>query len=170
MERLRGQLGTGRLTLDEFEQRLTGVLAAATFGEVSPYLADLPGGPVAVSVPDVTQLRATAGTVKRRGYWLAPRRLVASAKAGSLVLDFTDAVIAYPTVEVELEVQGGSALLVVPRGASVDVDGLDLVASSVNVRGVPNQPGDGPRFVVTGRQHAGSLTVRYQRRFLRWRW
>ena len=170
VERLRGSLGEGRMTLEEFEQRLTGVLSATTFGEVSTYLDDLPGGPVAVSVPDFTELRATASSVKRSGYWLVPRRLSATVKGGSMSLDFTDAVIAHRTVEVEVSVQGGSVTLIVPRGASVDTDGVDMIASSATVRGVPNQPGAGPRFVVVGTQHAGSLTVRHQRRFLRWRW
>src|SRR5437762_2186515 len=31
-------------------------------------------------------------------------------------------------------------------------------------------PGSGTRFVVTGSNKAGSLKVRYQRRFWRWRW
>lgn len=170
VERLRGSLGEGRMTLEEFEQRLTGVLSATTFGEVSTYLDDLPGGPVAVSVPDFTELRATAGSVKRRGYWLAPRRLAARVKSGSMRLDFTEAVVAHRTVEIEVAVNSGSVTLVLPPDASVDTDGVELVASSASVRGVPTHPGTGPRFVVTGTLHAGRLTVRHQRRFLRWRW
>jgi hypothetical protein len=43
LERLLRAAGEGRLTLDEFDRRAAGVLAAVTFGEVEPFLADLPG-------------------------------------------------------------------------------------------------------------------------------
>ena len=39
--RLHGAVGEGRLTLGEFEDRVSGVLAARTFGEIEPFVADL---------------------------------------------------------------------------------------------------------------------------------
>ncbi len=171
-ERLRTAAGEGRLTLDEFEQRLSGVLAARTFAEVEPYVADLPGGPALPPAPEQAELRTTASSLKRRGPWVVARRLLVVAKAGSVKLDFTEAVIQYPVVEIELNVSAGSTTLVVPRGASVDVDNVELIAGSTRVRGVPSTSVPGPHlhFVVRGKQRAGSLVVRYQRHFLRWRW
>lgn len=78
--------------------------------------------------------------------------------------------IAHHTVEVDVQVKGGSVTLIVPRDASVDTDGVEMIGSSAAVRGVPTHPGAGPRFVVTGAQYGGRLVVRHQRRFLRWRW
>ncbi len=40
--RLNQAVGEGRLTIEEFEERLTGVLTARTFGDIVPYVADLP--------------------------------------------------------------------------------------------------------------------------------
>ncbi|HKT00015.1 MAG TPA: DUF1707 domain-containing protein [Rugosimonospora sp.] len=172
-ERLRKAAGEGRLTLDEFEQRLAGVLAARTFAEVEPYVADLPGGPVLPLAPEYAELRTTAASLKRRGAWVVARRLQVTAKAGSVKLDFTEALIAHRVVEIDLNVSAGSTTLVVPPGASVDIDSVEMVAGSARVRGgVPNSPMAGPElhFVVRGKQRAGSLTVRYQRHFWRWRW
>ena len=87
-------------------------------------------------------------------------------------LDFSDAVIAHRVVEIDLHVTAGWTVLVVPPGASADVDQVVLVASPLHVRGVPASPsaGSGVHFVVRGKQSAGKLTVRHQRRFWRWRW
>lgn len=41
-ERLREAVGEGRLTLDECDERLRGVWAAKTFGELDQFLVDLP--------------------------------------------------------------------------------------------------------------------------------
>ncbi len=171
-QRLRVAVSEGRLTLAEFEQRIGGVLAARTFAEVEPFVADLPGGPVVPPAPEHTELRTTAASLKRRGPWVVPRRLQVTAKAGSVKLDFTEALIAHPVVEIELNVFAGSTTLVLPPGASVDIDNVEMIAGSARVRRVPTSAVAGAErhFVVRGRQRAGSLTVRYQRRFLRWRW
>jgi hypothetical protein len=171
-ERLRTAVGEGRLTLDEFEQRVSGVLAARTFAEVEPYVADLPGGPVVPPAPEHAALRTVASSLKRSGRWVVARRLQVDAKAGSVKLDFTEALIAHRVVEIELNVSAGSTTLVVPRGASVDIDNVEMIAGSARVRGVPTSPMAGPglHFVVRGKQRAGSLVVRYQRHFWRWRW
>ncbi|MFI6734147.1 DUF1707 domain-containing protein [Nonomuraea sp. NPDC050451] len=170
--RLRSAVGDGRLTLEEFEQRLSGVLGARTFGEAAPYVEDLPGAPLAARAPERTELRSVAASLKRRGRWVVPRVLRASAKAGSVKLDFTDAVIPHQVVEIELDVYAGSTTLVLPPGATVDIDDVELVASPARVKGVRASPVPaGERhFVVRGKQWAGRLLVRRQRRFWRWRW
>jgi hypothetical protein len=101
-----------------------------------------------------------------------PRRLVLNNKAGSTKLNFVEAVFTSSVVEIEVEVTAGSTELVLPRGASADVDDIDMFASSVKSKVFsPQDPrATGPRFVVRGRQKASSLKVRYERRFLRWRW
>ncbi|MGH3679541.1 MAG: DUF1707 SHOCT-like domain-containing protein [Natronosporangium sp.] len=170
VQRLNDALAEGRLTMPEFEQRVDGVLRARTGSEVQPHLADLPGTPAG---PEHGELRATASDLKRTGRWLVPRRLTVHSKAGSVKLDLTDAVVSHPVVEVVLDVFAGSTKLILPRGASAYIDQVELVASTAKVRrSVPTspEPVGTPHVVVTGKQHAGSLVVRHQRRFLRWRW
>ncbi len=57
VERLRNAVTEGRLTHEEFEERLHLALGARTYGQLDPLLADLPGGEV----------------VARSGYVPAPR-------------------------------------------------------------------------------------------------
>lgn len=170
VERLGSALAEGRLTMGEYDERLSGVLAARTFGDLTPYFTDIPGDQLFAPAPEFLEIRSTASSLKRQGSWVVPRRLLATARAASVRLNFTDAVIVEPTVEIELDVRAGSTTLVLPRGASADVDQVAIVAGSARARGVPNARGAGPHFIVRGHQVAGSLVVRYERRFLRWRW
>lgn len=173
--RLQSAVGEGRLTLDEFQERVDGVLRARRFGEVEPYLVGLPqpaGGSPLPPVPEVAELRSVASSLRRTGRWPVPRVLRVSSKAGAVKLDFTDAMIGHPVVQVVLDVYAGGTTLVLPPGATVDVDGVQMYAGGVTVRKVPQvaDPTGGPHFVVTGSQKAGGLTVRHRRRFLRWTW
>jgi hypothetical protein len=172
VQRLNRAVSEGRLTMSEFDERVAGVLRARTGSEVEPYLADLPVAPGTVAAPEHRELKAAMSTLKRTGQWVVPRRLSVANKAGSVKLDLTDAVISHPVIEVALEVYAGSTTLVLPRGASVDVEQVELVASTAKVRKVPTstEPVGEPHVVVTGKQWAGTVTVRHQRRFLRWRW
>jgi len=172
--RLQSAVAEGRLTLDEFQERVDGVLRARRFGEIEPYLADLPAVRGAASpAPEFAELRSVAAALRRSGRWMVPRVLRVSSKAGAVKLDFTDAVINHPVVHVQLDVYAGGTTLVLPSGATVDVDGVEMYAGRVVVsRKIPQAPDPmgGPHFVVTGRQKAGGLTVRHRRHFLRWSW
>jgi hypothetical protein len=167
VERLNAAVADGRLTLVEFEERVDGVLKARTFGEVEPFVADLPAAP---ATEDVVELRSHAGEIKRKGRWAVPRRLVVHSKAGSVKLDMRHAVIAHRVVEIDLATQAGSTVIVLPPGASANIDGVTTSAGSAKnkVSAVPGS--EGPHLVVTGSAAAGSLVVRYERRFWRWRW
>jgi hypothetical protein len=168
---LNSALAEGRLTLAEFEERLDAVLRARTYADVEPHLADLPIAAAAVPpVREVAVLNSVASPLKRRGRWRVPRRLVVKSKAGSVRLDFADAVIDHPVVEIELNVLAGNALLILPDGATAEIDDVRMMAGIAKSK-VPagyDVPEGRPRFVVTGSQKAGNLTVRYRYRFLRW--
>jgi hypothetical protein len=171
---LNAALGEGRLTLAEFEERVDAVLRAKTYRDVEPYLADLPVtvAPGRPTAPDVVELRNFASSLKRNGRWAVPRRLVVRSKAGSVKLNFADATIDHPVVEIELDVIAGSTELVLPDGATADIDGVEVFAGSAKST-VPSSydaAGPGIRFVVAGFNRAGSLKVRYRRRFWRWSW
>ncbi|GIF09498.1 DUF1707 SHOCT-like domain-containing protein [Actinoplanes siamensis] len=150
VERLLRAAGEGRLTLNEFDRRVAGVLAASRFGEVEPFLLDLPGGTGFPPALERAQLCTTGRSLKREGRWVVSRRLRVTNKAGSVKLDFTDAVVPHHVVEVDLEVFAGITTLVLPRGATLDVE---LTAGNARVRGVPTSPiaGQERHFVVRTR-------------------
>jgi hypothetical protein len=89
VEHLLRAAGEGRLTLDEFDKRAAGVLAALTFGEVEPLLADLPGRAAPSPALEHAEIRNTGAPLKREGRWVVSRRLRIRNKAGSVKLDFT---------------------------------------------------------------------------------
>ncbi|SCG46118.1 DUF1707 SHOCT-like domain-containing protein [Micromonospora inositola] len=163
VEQLNQAVGEGRLTLAEFEDRIGGVLAARTHGDLAPFTADLP----ATGAPQVLELRSRASSLKRAGRWVVPRRVVVKARSSSVRLDLTEAVIVSPTVEVLLDVRSSSVTVVLPHGASASVDEVEMSSSSARA-GVPDS--GGLHVVMRGHLQTSSLTVRHQRRFLRWRW
>lgn len=171
---LQSVVGQGLLTLDEFQERVDAVLKARTFGEADRLLADLPEMPFARPGPprEVAEIRSTAASLRRRGRWNVPRRLHVRARAGSVRLDFTEALISSPMVEIVLDVVAGSTTLILPDGASVNADEVEMIAGGVKVRRLPSEPGlaGGPHFAVSGTQKAGGLVIRRQHRFWHWRW
>lgn len=171
-ERLHTALSEGRITVSELEERLAVVYAARFEDDLLPPFADLPGGaPLArsggLTIPAEKPLviKSGMGTVKRAGQWAVPARLRVQSAMGSVVLDFCDASVPHPVVDVELDLGAGSARLLVPDDATADVDGV--VAAMGHVKcGVPSLPRPGvPHFRVHGRTGMGSVTVRRRYRF-----
>jgi hypothetical protein len=169
-ERLQVAMAEGRITMAELEERLAIVYGARYEGELVPPLADLPGPePTGVRVPavasgPVTVLRAGMSTIKRTGAWSVPPRLRVQSLVGSVLLDFTQADNPHPVVEVELEIAAGSVKLLLPDGATADVDDLLAALGEIKSR-VPSRPRAGaPHFVIRGRCGLGSVVVRRRRR------
>lgn len=172
--RLHEALSEGRITLAELEERLTAVYAARYGADLVGPLADLPGAPLDVTVPPPPPstpagppvvLRTGMGSLRRSGAWPVPARLRVQSAVGSVVLDFCDAVLPHPVIEVELELGAGSARLLVPDDATVDVDGLVTGVGTVRNR-LPTTPVSGrPHLRVYGRSALGSVTVRRRYRF-----
>jgi len=176
--RLQQALAEGRITLTELEERLTVVYAARYADDLRAPFADLPGGdvvsgapaPVAAAAPgQPLVLRSGMGPLRRAGVWAVPSRIRVQSVMGSVVLDFSDTTVP-PTVDVALELGAGSARLVLPDGATADVDGMvsgmGTVRSRVGSTPVPGRP----HFHVHGRSAMGSVTVRHRYRFAGYRW
>lgn len=167
--RLNTAVGEGRLTFSEFEERLSGVLAARTFGEITPYLADLPSGPVMPVAPSgPVELSATGSSLRRTGRWTVPAVLRVRGTGSSTVLDFTEAIVTSSVVHIDVSLRGSSLRLIVPEGTSVDAAATEMVGSSVKVRRISEyaQPGQtGTHIVVTGNLRGSSFKAAPP-----WRW
>jgi hypothetical protein len=136
-------------------------------------LEDLPGDAV-VPVQHVTpavpapsdrplMLRTGMGTLRRSGPWTVPSRIRVQSVMGSVILDFCDTAVP-PVVDVSRELGAGSARLLLPDGATADVDGLVSGMGTVRSK-VASTPVPGcPHFRVHGRSAMGSVTVRYRYR------
>jgi hypothetical protein len=170
----------GRLDLDEFAERSRQTYEARTYGEVERLLADLPetagalaapaaAGPAPAGAPTEIRLAPKASSMERKGDWLVPQKIVIDAKASSVKLDCRHARINAGRVDLDVNLIASSLEVVLPAGAYAADDDTEAWASSVDNRA--SYKGDtGIRFAMTGRVKASSVTFRYERRFLWWRW
>lgn len=126
---LREHLLAGRLTLDEFSERVDAALRARVGGDLARVREDLPGAASAVTRSRRRPARFTAallGHVARRGRLRLRRWTLAASALGDLDLDLREATIEEPRTAVTLLVAFGNADVYVPEGVSVDVSGLTL--------------------------------------------
>jgi hypothetical protein len=175
VEILRVAAGDGRLTAAELDERLEAALTARTNSELAALTADLPTvagqpGGVAPQAKDLVRIDCRGASAKRVGSWVVPKRMEIQAVGGTVTLDFTQAVITEPTLQIKAEVRGGSLLLVTKAGIEVDTDEVAVRGGSVKVR-----PGAGSqrpvifRVEVSGEARGGSIVARPPRRTF-WQW
>jgi hypothetical protein len=164
---LRAATADGRLTADEFSERMEAALSSRTFRELAPLTADLatpPASPAPESAPaeDVMRIDQYGGSVQRSGRWVIPRRLELHPSWCDVTIDFTDAVIRHDTLHVEMKMRGGSLILVVGPGMVVDVDSLATRYTDVIIHPA-TEPGTPVRFRIrlAGRMRYGYIEARY---------
>ena len=127
---LREHLLAGRLTLDEFSERVEAALQARVGGELARLQEDLPVVSSTVSRSRRKPARFTAallGHVARRGPFRLRRWTMAASAFGDLDLDLREATIDGPRTAVTLLVAFGNADIYVPEGVSVEVTGMTMI-------------------------------------------
>jgi Domain of unknown function (DUF1707) len=173
VEILRVAGGDGRLTAAELDERVEAALTARTHGELAALTADLPAlpsqaGSVAAQAKDVVRLDYQGGNATRRGPWVVPARMEIRAVGGTVKLDFTDAVITQPTLQIQAYVRGGGLVLVTKPGIEVDTDGITVRGGTVKIR--PRNGWKEPVHLtveVSGENRGGRVTARPPRRTFR---
>jgi hypothetical protein len=154
-------VGQGMLTLDEYTERVDVVLTARTRRELDTVIVDLPHvrRQPAPAPPEV--LSSWMSSISRKGQWTVPPRLRLVTRMCSTTLDFTSAVTHSPVVYVDIDDYFSSTELILPDGATADLNGVGNVASSTSVK-VPTSPSS-PRLhvVVAGKVRFGSVTARH---------
>jgi hypothetical protein len=175
VELLRVSAGDGRLTADELDERLELALSARTYGELAKLVSDLPAAGAVASGPaprvkDVVRIECGSGHAKRDGRWVVPQRIEARVSSGHVKLDFTQAVIMQPTLQLNAEVRSGHIILITKPGIVVDTDDVAVRSGHVKVR-APWGP-DVPellRIEVAGKVGSGHFIARPPRRTF-WQW
>ena len=77
VERLRSALEDGRLTMEEYVNRMEVAYQAATYGDLTPLCADLPASnPVTGGPPKSAAALAPATVVSRAGYLAGPTQRI----------------------------------------------------------------------------------------------
>jgi hypothetical protein len=170
VEVLRVAAGDGRLTAEELDERLEVALTARTYGELAALNADLPAAPgmaEAAQPKDVVHIDCRSGNIRRNGRWVVPQRMDVRVTSGNVTLDFTEAVISGPQLQIDAEVRSGNLTLVTKPGIVVDAD--DVAIRSGNVKVPTPWRQDVPvtlRVAMSGKVGSGNITARPPRRTL----
>jgi Domain of unknown function (DUF1707) len=175
VELLRVAAGDGRLTAEELDERLESAMTARTYGELAKLVSDLPAsgaasGSPAPRVKDVMRLECSSGQTVREGRWVVPQRIELRVTSGHIKLDFTQAVITQPTLQIDAEVRSGHVILITRPGIVVDTD--DVVVRSGHVKVRAPWGSDVPemlRIDVSGTVGSGHLVARPPLRTF-WQW
>ncbi len=167
VEQLRVAAGDGRLTAEELDQRLELALRARTYGELAKLVVDLPAASAAALAgtaakpKDLIRIDCRSGHAKRDGRWIVPQRMEVKVTSGSVVLDFTEAVIAAPMLRISAEVRSGHLRLITKPGIVVDADDVAVRSGHIRVKS-PWRP-DIPevlRVEISGKVGSGEIKAR----------
>jgi class 3 adenylate cyclase len=176
---LRSACAEGRITLDEFSDRVGEAYAARTVDELKAVTADLPvpvagATPATPSSPAVpyppgvpARRKATrwvlgilGGGTAPRGRWRAGEETVAVAVMGGCHLDLRQAEIEGPEVEIKAYAVMGGVEIVVPEGIEVDMNVIAIMGGrDCKLKNVPPRPGT-PIVRVRGFAFWGGVEVR----------
>jgi class 3 adenylate cyclase len=163
----------GRLTLDEFSERMGVALQAKTRGELDDVMADLPARaeqrdsapttPTAEGAPPRKTSRwhlAIMSGHSTKGRWRIGGKTKAVAVMGGCDIDLRRAEIEGPEVEITAVAFWGGIEIIVPEGFDVDLRGFSFMGGrSLRLRDVPIVPGS-PRIVVRGFAIMGGIEVK----------
>jgi hypothetical protein len=169
----------GRLSLDEYSQRVEDALAARTRQQLEPLLADLPaqgsgrdcgamgasvrggGGPGGLARGgQVSTTVAVLGSSQRSGFWRLAEDSRVLAVLGSCKLDLRSARISASVTTIDVGAVLGSVDVVVPAGVEVELE-VHAVLGTRDVRMAGTSPAVGaPVIRITGVVLLGSLNVR----------
>jgi hypothetical protein len=166
---LRDAVGEGRLTLEEFTERVELVHCARTDRELANLARDLPTreaattgpGPAAATSLDAPaeQHRAFCSHLTRSGPWSLPLRSSRSI-FGTIDLDLREARLAGKETSIEVYNLFGTVTVIVPEGVEVVVRGGGLFASQ-KIESPERPPASGaPRLTIDTRGPGGTLHVR----------
>jgi len=152
----------GRLTLDEFGQRVEQVLAARTRDDLARVTGDLPAVPrlSATARPPVRWLVAVLGSIERKGFWRIGEECSAVAVMGGCAIDLRGAVVSAPVTTIRCVAVMSGIEVIVPDGVEVELDGFSLMGGrDLRLDGPPPPPG-APVIRIVAVSLMGGVSVR----------
>jgi hypothetical protein len=157
---LRDAVTSGRLTLEEFSERVGRAQAARTDRDLTALTVDLPS--TAPALPDTAPVRHRAlfSRLVRRGSWELPPHSSWRALFGTIVLDLCQARMDAPEVAIDIYNLFGTVTIVVPAGVAVNVEGGGAFASQVLEPPPWPPPPGAPRLRIRVSGPGGTLYVR----------
>jgi class 3 adenylate cyclase len=165
---LREHVVEGRLTLDEFSERMGAALQAKTRGELEAVMADLPesAAPTTTAVTTTTPRKTSRWHIavmsghSTRGRWRIGGKTKAVAVMGGCDMDLRRAEIEGSEVEITAFAFWGGIEIIVPEGFDVELRGFSFMGGrSLRLRDAPIVPGS-PRIIVRGFAIMGGIEVK----------
>jgi class 3 adenylate cyclase len=161
---LREHVVVGRLTLDEFSDRMGVALEARTRGDLEGAMANLPAVPTPMEESSRRRSRrrfvAVMSGSTAKGRWRLSGRTTAVAVMGGCDMDLRQAEIDGPEVVITAIAFWGGIDIVVPEGFDVELEGFSFMGGrDIKLRNVPLIPGS-PRIRVRGFAIMGGINVR----------
>jgi hypothetical protein len=146
--RLSAAAGDGRLTLEEFSQRMDHVATAKTRAELGRLVADLPAdaGAASSAVAERGPGRPSwhispIGGLSVSGPWRMERSVIVVSIIGGADLDLSQAQLAAPEVTLTKVSLLGGVSAKVPPGIRVDASGFSLIGGTSVAAGPEPGPG-----------------------------
>ncbi len=161
---LREHVVDGRITLDEFSERVGLALEARTQGDLASCMTNLPD--LAVPIEDTNRRKARRWFVGImsgagvKGRWRISGKTTAVAVMGGCDLDLRHAEIDGPEVEITVFALMGGIQITVPEGFDVELNVIPFMGGhNLKLRDVPRVPGS-PRIRIRGFVMMGGVDVR----------
>ena len=159
-ERLTDAAGAGRLTLEEFSDRVGVVWGSESRAELERATAGIERPPPVGSTRTVSTVVSIMGDQRRSGRWRLPARVRGWCLMGDIHLDLRSVVCAEPEVEITTWTLMGDLHVVVPDGVEVELRGFDLLGDrELRLAPVPRVAGT-PLIRVRAYTLMGDVTVR----------
>ena len=162
---LREHVVEGRLTLDEFSERVGLALEAKTRGDLDHVMADLPTPPMSKE-PGISARKprrwhvAVMSGHSTKGRWRIGGKTNVVAVMGGCDLDLRRAEIDGPEVEITAVAFWGGVKIIVPEGFDVELRGFSFMGGrTMRLRDVPRVPGS-PRIIVRAFSCMAGIEIR----------
>jgi hypothetical protein len=161
--RLRDASVEGRLTLEEFTERMTSAYDARTHAELEQLVRDLPeqatAAPPVRTAPKRRWVISVMGNATRRGRWRVGERTFVVSVMGNATVDLREATLAGPEVAIHVLCTMGNMTVIVPDGVDVELSAIPFMGNRFDLTRSQHRPG-APLVRITGLVSMGNLTVR----------
>ncbi|WP_216216073.1 DUF1707 SHOCT-like domain-containing protein [Amycolatopsis aidingensis] len=158
--RLERAVGEGRLTLDEYTDRVARVWAATDTATIDSALSDLPA-PLVRAEPVATRMSIDVvfDDIKRSGRFALASGDRIAGFFGDVKLDLRQAVLTEPVVELSVSTVFGDVRVTVPEGIEVEVKSFTLLGDR-DVQTTSERVPGSPRLLLKANTVFGDVRVR----------
>jgi hypothetical protein len=162
--RLREGAAHGRLTLEEFTDRMQRAYDARTRAQLDELVGDLPAETPAVTPEPARRtprrwVVSVMGNATRRGRWRVAERATALTVMGNATIDLRHAELSAPEVTINVFTAMGNTYVIVPPGVDVDLSAIAIMGNRFDRSSGDVKPG-APLVRITGVALMGNIFVR----------